>query len=208
MTLPRQLTPKGALTRREILDVAARVFGVKGYAATRMDDIIAESGMTKGAIYFHFSSKRELAVAVVNDHKTTVLGAAEAALARHASPADQLRALVPMLVDITDGHPEIWGVLRLSADLRDEQSDQVGGDALDRWVELVESILVRGEAAGELMLAGGVRDYAVLLVGAFDGLKTTTAALAEPDGEAFRRRADLFQRMVEPLIIVSSARSA
>ncbi|MGX5397361.1 TetR family transcriptional regulator, partial [Streptomyces anulatus] len=51
-----QLTPKGAATRRDILRAAARVFDAKGYSLARMDDVVRETGLTKGAVYFHFKS--------------------------------------------------------------------------------------------------------------------------------------------------------
>lgn len=68
-----QLTPKGAATRREILRAAARVFDAKGYALARMDDVVSETGLTKGAVYFHFKSKAALAHAVVDDQKQGML---------------------------------------------------------------------------------------------------------------------------------------
>ncbi len=44
----------------QILDAALEVFVKKGYAQTRMDDIVDLSGLSKGAIYHHYSSKNEL----------------------------------------------------------------------------------------------------------------------------------------------------
>ena len=37
----------------QILDAALKVFVNKGYADTRMDDIVNKSGLSKGAIYHH-----------------------------------------------------------------------------------------------------------------------------------------------------------
>ncbi|MGW5930525.1 TetR family transcriptional regulator, partial [Streptomyces anulatus] len=68
-----QLTPKGAATRRDILRAAARVFDAKGYSLARMDDVVRETGLTKGAVYFHFKSKAALAHAVVDDQKKGML---------------------------------------------------------------------------------------------------------------------------------------
>src|SRR5208337_2823448 len=41
----------------EILDAALACFAEKGFAATRMDDIAARAGITKGTIYLYFESK-------------------------------------------------------------------------------------------------------------------------------------------------------
>ncbi|MCU1529346.1 MAG: transcriptional regulator, partial [Frondihabitans sp.] len=86
-------TSKGEATRQEILRVAASAFARRGYAGTRMDDVIRESGLTKGAIYFHFPSKEELAGAVVDDHKQRWLTLGRAEIDRHDNPVAKLEAL-------------------------------------------------------------------------------------------------------------------
>ncbi|MEJ2503936.1 MAG: TetR/AcrR family transcriptional regulator [Gemmatimonadota bacterium] len=43
-----------------LLDAAFRVFAVQGYRATRLDEVAAEAGLTKGAIYYHFDGKEDL----------------------------------------------------------------------------------------------------------------------------------------------------
>ncbi len=52
---------------REIMDAAMQVFVKKGYSQSRMSDIVQQSGVSKGAIYHHFSSKRELFLSLI-DH--------------------------------------------------------------------------------------------------------------------------------------------
>lgn len=49
--------------REQITDAALRAFAEKGFARTSMADIIAESGLSAGAIYLHFDSKQQIAVA-------------------------------------------------------------------------------------------------------------------------------------------------
>jgi AcrR family transcriptional regulator len=53
-------------TRNLILDAALEVFSRKGYHATRMDEIVDQSGTSKGAIYFHFPNKERLFLALVD----------------------------------------------------------------------------------------------------------------------------------------------
>lgn len=49
-------------SKTRILDAALDVFRAKGYAATRIEDICAEAGLTKGSFFHHFKSKEELAI--------------------------------------------------------------------------------------------------------------------------------------------------
>ena len=52
-------------TQRELLDAALTTFGQKGYEATRLEDIARRAGVTRGAIYHHFSNKADLYKALV-----------------------------------------------------------------------------------------------------------------------------------------------
>ena len=52
--------------KNQILDAALQIFVKKGYSETRMDDIVKASGMSKGAIYHHYSSKKELFLELID----------------------------------------------------------------------------------------------------------------------------------------------
>jgi len=54
--------PRKARTRAEILDHAARLFRLRGYAGTNIDDVMLAVGLTRGAFYAHFKSKDDLFV--------------------------------------------------------------------------------------------------------------------------------------------------
>ncbi|UOQ88353.1 TetR/AcrR family transcriptional regulator [Agromyces endophyticus] len=62
--MPKVTAEYRAARRDEILDAALRSFATKGFQRTSMADIIAESGLSAGAIYGHFAGKRELVGAV------------------------------------------------------------------------------------------------------------------------------------------------
>src|SRR5919199_4567715 len=57
--------PRAQATRQAILTAAAEHFGRNGYYGTSLDSVLADSGGTKGALYFHFASKEALARAVI-----------------------------------------------------------------------------------------------------------------------------------------------
>ncbi|MEU9335514.1 ScbR family autoregulator-binding transcription factor [Streptomyces sp. NPDC048290] len=59
---------QGKSTRQTLLEAAAKLFDERGYAGTSISDISAVSGRTSGAIYFHYTNKEQLAVAVVEEH--------------------------------------------------------------------------------------------------------------------------------------------
>ena len=53
-------------SKNQILEAALHVFVKKGYAETRMDDIVDSSGLSKGAIYHHYSSKKDLFLSLID----------------------------------------------------------------------------------------------------------------------------------------------
>jgi len=58
--MPNELS-KGELTRREIVKKAAPIFNRKGYQGTSLSDLMQATGLQKGGIYRHFTSKQQLA---------------------------------------------------------------------------------------------------------------------------------------------------
>ncbi|HEY7123198.1 MAG TPA: TetR family transcriptional regulator [Ktedonobacterales bacterium] len=47
-------------TRQNLLGAALKVFSQKGFAATRLEDVAEEAGVSRGAIYWHFKNKADL----------------------------------------------------------------------------------------------------------------------------------------------------
>ena len=59
-----------AATRRALLDVARNRFGAQGFAATSIDEIVRDAGVTKGALYHHFTTKEHLFDCVFDEIET------------------------------------------------------------------------------------------------------------------------------------------
>ena len=58
---PETRSTKGAATRDQILNAAARLIHIQGYQSTSLDDVLRESGVGKGNFYYYFKSKEDLA---------------------------------------------------------------------------------------------------------------------------------------------------
>lgn len=52
--------------RSQILNAAAQVFSKKGFAEARMDDIVEETGLSKGALYWYFKSKDDIIFGIID----------------------------------------------------------------------------------------------------------------------------------------------
>lgn len=75
-----------------ILDEAARLFREKGYAATSMRNIATAVDMLPGSLYYHFTAKEDLLVAVYEEGVRLITEKVRAAIARQAEPWQRLEA--------------------------------------------------------------------------------------------------------------------
>jgi len=79
----------------EIAAAALEVFGERGFAATRLEDIAARAGVSKGTVYLYFENKEALFKAAVEAVMTPAIEAAEALAGATERPAaDLLREFV------------------------------------------------------------------------------------------------------------------
>lgn len=76
--------------RSQILDAASRVFAKLGFQQARMDDIVKESGLSKGALYWYFKSKDEIVMAILSSLFERELVDLRALLGAEGSASDRL----------------------------------------------------------------------------------------------------------------------
>ncbi|MCB1901224.1 MAG: helix-turn-helix transcriptional regulator, partial [Rhodocyclaceae bacterium] len=62
----------------ELAAAALSLFVEKGYAATRLDEVAARAGVSKGTLYLYFDSKEALFKAVIQDRVVAVMSEGEA----------------------------------------------------------------------------------------------------------------------------------
>ncbi len=88
----------------KVLDAALTIIRSKGYAATTVDDLCAQAGVTKGAFFHHFKSKEDLAVAAA-DHwsETTSNLFAQAPYHSHADPVDRVFGYIDFRKSLLSG---------------------------------------------------------------------------------------------------------
>jgi AcrR family transcriptional regulator len=84
--------PRQDNRRQQLLDVAARLFRERGYHVTSMRDIAREVGMLSGSIYYHFSSKEEMLLAVYEEGLRHIAERVDAAVAGQQTPWERLEA--------------------------------------------------------------------------------------------------------------------
>lgn len=70
----RTQAERRAVTRGALVAAARQLFGEHGYAAVGTEQIVATAGVTRGALYHHFTDKAELFAAVLEDVEGDIVG--------------------------------------------------------------------------------------------------------------------------------------
>lgn len=80
---------------QELLSAALDQFVERGYAATRLDNVAASAGVSKGTLYLYYTSKEDLFKAVVRENMMPVMGEAEEMIASYqGSTVDLFREIM------------------------------------------------------------------------------------------------------------------
>jgi AcrR family transcriptional regulator len=194
------VTPKGAATRAFLLQVAAEMFAERGYVETTMAELIARSGLTKGAFYFHFSSKEQLALAVIEEKQRRWVDSVQLAINSEGRAIDRLRVVGLALVRVHRDDPSAFSVSRLTRDLsRVPHVSSLVRDHTRAWIGLLAGLIAEAQVDGDLPSTIDPDDLAAVLVGATDGLKDLGSLIDAPNRarRAFERRMDILIGLVD-----------
>lgn len=142
-------------SRERILAAAVSVFARKGFQRASLDEIAAEAGLTKGAIYWHFRSKNDLFTSLLQyrfqQHTAPLADDLERALAAPTAEARQL-AIAAMLRDMLNRFHDNadWPRLYLEfvSRTRDEQIAASMARLYDHARVLAKEMIVRMVDAG------------------------------------------------------------
>jgi AcrR family transcriptional regulator len=145
---------EAALTRKMLLDAALNVFSRKGYAQTTLEEVAKEAGVTRGAIYWHFSNKFEMFYAVLQELYKKADARVKKIINSDQRPLSKLHHLMRELFLIVSNEEEfgiIEEVQQFKARKGEEFSrlyrDHVENVKIMR--ELLKGIVREGIAAGE-----------------------------------------------------------
>ena len=144
--------PKNESIPARLVASALALFVEKGFAATRLDDVAAHAGVSKGTVYLHFVSKEDLFKAVIGENIVPVIAQCEATVAAHQGDSRSLlrKVLAGWWQEI--GATQLAGVSKLMlAEARyfPELARYYHEHAILRGRRLIVGVLERGMAAGE-----------------------------------------------------------
>jgi AcrR family transcriptional regulator len=144
--------------RRQLLDVALRVFAERGYHPTSMNDIAEAAGVTKPVLYQHFRSKRALYLELLEDVGGRLRDAIDKATREAATPRDQVRGgFRAYFAFVADQQPAFQLLFGGGARRDEEFADAVRSVEVSIAESIAALIVVDGmDAARRLLLAHGI----------------------------------------------------
>jgi TetR/AcrR family transcriptional regulator, transcriptional repressor for nem operon len=198
----------GRPTRERILQVAERLMTEQGYSATPVDQVIAESGSSKGAFFHHFSSKADLAVRLVERYVAADLAHLDGGLAAIADIDDPTARVVAFLRFYEDGADELMseqsGCLYATVLAEREFTGSAVNDQVAKaelaWREALVGLLRPALATRRPDLVIDVDALADHLYATFEGGFILCRTLTDP--AAMRGQLRIFRQLIEALLRV------
>ena len=162
---------KGERTRQEIIRKAAPVFNQKGYAGAALSDLMRATGLEKGGIYRHFSSKEALASEAFDYAWRETLDARIHDLDAVANTVDRLKQLVDNFVDRRGIIPGGCPLLNTAIDTDNGNVvlRERARKALRGWRSYINSVISAGIKAREIRPRIDAKKLATLIISSLEG---------------------------------------
>lgn len=153
-TTPSRLREDAQATREALLEAAFDEMYLNGFRAARLDAILEASGVTKGALYYHFGSKQGLGYAVVEERVKPLVR--ERYIDTFRSASDPIEGLKRMGLRMQRELEKV-GVLLLGCPVNNLVTEMSGVDEgfrcrleeiLDEWKDTISEGLRRGQLHG------------------------------------------------------------
>jgi AcrR family transcriptional regulator len=169
--------------RAQIMEAALACFTRKGYNNTTMDDIAAESGLSKGTLYWYFKSKDDLFTAALMS-VFNVAQEAVAAMEQYSTASDKLRAVGQATVGfgkMVEGYFSLLLEFWVSSPRREEAGQSWIG-LLTEYKDIVVEVIEEGVKNGEFKPVDA-EQLVWAIMAAYDGLAAYVMFIPDMDLE-------------------------
>ncbi|WP_440581089.1 ScbR family autoregulator-binding transcription factor [Streptomyces sp. PT19] len=194
--MARQL--RAEQTRATIVRAAADLFDRYGYESTSLSEIVAHAGVTKGALYFHFAAKEDLAHAILEMQSFTFHRLAKDLDGRDYSSLEGLMRLTFAMTRVYEEGPVLRAGMRLATA---GMVRPLLPHPFTEWREAATARLLNAVRQSDVHRDIDVGSVADALVSSVVGICVVGSAL-EPAGPPSRRLAEMWYIRVRGMVPV------
>ena len=200
--------PKGEATRQRLLDAAQRAVLEKGFAATSIDELIAECGLTKGGFFYHFQDKSDLAKALLRRYIDEDEQIYDRILSQARDLVDDplqvflvfLKLLADIMGDMPNGHPGCMVAVSCYYDrMFDREVRQINTEAALQWRRRFRGMLEDVGTRYRPREAVDLDELADMVSTLLEGGIVMAKALGDP--VALKRQILTFRTLVQALFV-------
>jgi len=178
---------KGEQTRRRIVEAAAPIFNRRGYEGSSLNELMEATGLKKGGIYRHFSSKEELAAEAFDYTWEAAWKARLLHVDEKANGIEKLKQFVANFVDYRS--PVAGGCPILNTAIDADDGNPVlrarVAKALRSWLSRLQTIVEQADEHGETRPGVDPKLVATLIVASLEG--ALMMSRLQRNDEALRR---------------------
>jgi TetR/AcrR family transcriptional regulator, transcriptional repressor for nem operon len=161
------------ITREILLQKAGQLFNTKGYKATSISEITDATGLTKGAIYKHFGSKKQLEEEALMHLADTMFSRLRQRIKEQQTAGDKLRSLFTFF-ELYIAQPPVKGgcpLLNVAIEADDAHPDlrKKAMGMLLLLSEAVYTLLQNGIRHGQLKPGIDKEYYATIIIASLEG---------------------------------------
>ncbi len=144
---------KGEATREKILETAAELINRKGFGATSINDLLGATGLKKGSLYFHFSCKEALGLAILEKARDGFLSFLDMSLSG-ATPGKKLDNFLNKVMRTHKKSGFVGGCIfgNTALEMGDAESCFAGfiEKVFEEWVERLRTVVAAAQDSGEI----------------------------------------------------------
>lgn len=179
--------------QREIIEAARKIIAEHGAESLTTKVLAGAVGVTEGAIYRHFDSKKSILLGLIGEIEETLFECIDKALSEEVSPLARLENVLREHLSYTERRRGV-SFLILSEVLRNghRQLQRQTQALIERYLSTIESILREGVEAGEINPDISVRTAAILFFGQIQGA-VTLWRFVDPEASLSERHHSLWQ---------------
>jgi len=155
----------------QIMEAAMEVFTKKGFSSARMDDIVEESGLSKGAIYHHYAGKKDIILALIEHWETQAFPNFYNKNGKERSASDTLRDFSKEILNVFktrryvfNAEVEFWSLANQDNEVRKRSQE-----LYEKIINLFELVIKKGIRENEFINVDS-RLTSIFILSVFQGI--------------------------------------